>query len=220
MCCAGRCGVDDEMLAMWLRARGYAVRYCRGTLSRLREGDGGFYDADDLFQDLYLEFHALVLRWRAGEISADPLTPDDRQAALYTAWQRLLARGGWRVYRRAPQRLWVGAELALSPSQIELEDDESNGQDFTPLPHALLSQLSSGEDGAQSCERLERIQALEQALWRLRPGQRQALYLATLEEMPAAEVARLLGMPNQAAIYDRSYDARLALAEEVDDGRG
>ena len=209
--------MEDEMLTLWQRARGYVMRYCRGTLSRLREGDGGLYDADDLLQDLYLEFHALVTRWRAGEIPADPLAPDDPQAALFTAWQRLLARGGWRVYRRAPQRLWAGAELALSPSEVELEDDESAGQDFTPLPHALLSQLAAGEDGARSCERLERIQALEQALWRLRPGQRQALYLATLEEMPAAEVAGLLGMPNPAAIYDRIYDARLALAEEVGD---
>lgn len=212
--------MDDEMLALWLRARGYVLRYCRGTLQRLREGDGGFYDADDLFQDLYLEFHALVLRWRAGELTADPVAPDDPQAALYTAWQRLLARGGWRVYRRAPQRLWAGAELALAPGEIELEDDESSDHDFTPLPAALQSQLSIGEDGARSCERLERIKSLERALWRLRPGQRQALYLATLEEMPAAEAARLLGMPNQASIYDRIYDARLALAGEVGDGRG
>lgn len=212
--------MDDEMLVLWLRARGYVLRYCRATLSRLREGDGGFYDADDLLQDLYVEFHALVTRWRAGEVLGDPAMPDDPLAALYTAWQRLLARGGWRVYRRAPQRLWVGAELALSPGEVELEDDESSDHDFAPLPFALQSQLAASEDGARSCERLDRIQALEQALWRLRPGQRQALYMAALEEMPAVEVARLLALPNAAAIYDRIYEARLVLAEEVGSGRG
>ncbi|MHB1355870.1 MAG: RNA polymerase sigma factor [Anaerolineae bacterium] len=210
--------MDDEMLTLWRRARGYVLRYCRGTLSRLREGDGGFYDADDLLQDLYVEFHALVLRWRAGELTGDTAVTDDPLAALFTVWQRLLARGGWRIYRRAPQRLWVGAELAMSPGEVELEDDDSADHDFTPLPHAVQSQLAAFEDGARSCERLAHIQELEDALWRLRPGQRQALYLNTLEEMPAVEVARLLALPNPAAIYDRIYDARLLLAQEVGGG--
>ncbi|MHB9032509.1 MAG: RNA polymerase sigma factor [Anaerolineae bacterium] len=201
----------DAMEALWPRARRYAVRYCRGTLTRLRLGDGGFYEADDFMQDVYLEFHALVRRWQAGELAGGEVE------TLYDAWQKQLARGGWRIYRRAPQRLWVGAELAVAPADLEL-DDEGAAEESAPLSPAALAQLTSTAGPSQVYERLERLQRVELALWRLRPGQRQALYLTALEGVPAARAAGLLGVPNAAAVYDRMYGARRTLEEEPRDG--
>ncbi len=201
----------DELDALWPRARRYAARYCAGTLARLRQGDGGFYEADDFWQDVYLEFHALALRWQAGELG------DTTREAFYDAWQRLLARGGWRIYRRAPQRLWPGAELAAAPAELALDDDDSAPDERTPLPSAALAQLTAPEDGAHAAELLERLRLVEGTLWRLRPSQRQALYMTAIQQMPAARTARLLGVPNAAAVYDRIYDARKLLREEDTD---
>lgn len=206
---------EREMERLWARARRYALRYCAGTLARLRQGDGGFYEADDFLQDAYLEFHALALLWRAGGLG------DASEEALFDAWQRRLARGGWRIYRRAPQRLWVGAELCLAPEELALDDGDSAADDEPGLPRAAQAQLCGLDEQAALPARLERLEETERALWRLRPGQRQALYLTTIRELPAEQAARLLGLPNLAAVYDRLYYARKqisALKEEHHDG--
>lgn len=202
-----------EFEALWPRARRYAARYCAGTLARLRQGDGGFYEADDLWQDIYLAFHALAEAWQAS--TAD----EEGREAFYEAWQKQLARGGWRIYRRAPQRLWAGAELAAAPADLALESDGAAPEDSDNLPCAVLAQLTQPEDSAALYERMERLRLVERALWQLRPVQRQTLYLTAMRAMPAARTARLLGIANAAAVYDRMYDARQFLRREAADGR-
>ena len=57
---------EAELLWLWQRGREMALRRCARTVARLRLGAGGFYEAEDFLQDLFLEFWALVRRWRAG----------------------------------------------------------------------------------------------------------------------------------------------------------
>ena len=60
---------EDELMALWERGRRIALARCSHSLRALRQGGGGFYEADDLWQDLFLDF--MELARRGG--TADPL---------------------------------------------------------------------------------------------------------------------------------------------------
>ena len=204
---------EAEPMALWRQAWRLARPRCGRTLSRLRRGRGGFYDADDFSQDLFLEFLGLLGRWQDA--------PRSSQADLWAAWRRILWQGGSRVVRRAPQRLWSGAELAVDPAELALEsgdEEESDGDaGRLSLPEAARAALIQPEDGEETQERLARLEALATALQALPPGQRQLITMLALAGLPAPLVARRLGAGSTNALYQRLRLARLALRRKLQD---
>jgi len=196
---------EEELLALWRTARGMALRACARTISRLQAGEGGFYDADDLQQDLFLEFWRLVRRWRAD--------PHRQEEQLWAAWRRALWHGGKTILKRAPQRLWDPPEQQRDPGFFTLDAD------IDPEPEPLVaSALADGVQPLIQAEDAERthvcedtLERVERALWALPVGQRQLLYMAAVAELPAEQVARCLGLRNGNAVYRRLHTARAAL---------
>lgn len=253
----------EQCLSLWPRAREMARVHCSGTLARLRNGDGGFYQADDLWQDLFLEFWALASRWQArGALTPSPAgpigaAPNDGiagdagagrraplsdgpagapharcgevrvpgphdEAAFWRAWRSVLARGGQTVLRRAPQRLWHGREVALSPHALSLQDEpQEDGASAAAHPGgALSSRVRAGlrtedEDYGVRLARHERTLAMARALGSLTRIQRAVLYLAAVERLPAEQVARRLGLGSANVVHQRVHQARAALKRRM-----
>jgi RNA polymerase sigma factor (sigma-70 family) len=65
-------------------------------------------------------------------------------------------------------------------------------------------------------EATEQRELLEQALGSLSAEDRVALELYVLEELPAADIARTLGLPNAKAVYNRVYRALAALRARLE----
>jgi len=199
------------LLALWQTARRVVLRSCASTLARLRAGEGGFYEAEDFWQDLFLAFWRLAKAWREAG-------PSD-EADLWAAWRRALRRGGAQFLRRAPMRLWARRERPLAPQLLALEEGPqldrrqpfAAGDPSPPLDGAALEALTQPEDAEAGHLRRACLDDLEAALWALRPGQRQVIFMATLAELPAAEVARLLGLSEGNAVSQRLFAARAAL---------
>ena len=198
-----------ELLALWQRARRLAFHRCTRTLWRLHRGEGGFYQADDFMQDLFLEFTALVGEWRAH--------PDASERGLWDAWHRLLSRGGIRVLRRRPQRLWRRAHSTGGlPSTSQGRHDQRDLARFrAPLTSSNPEPYTQPEDSETTREQIARLDDLEDALWALRPLHRQVIYMVTMADLPAAQVARLLGIDTPNAVYARLRTARTALRRRL-----
>ena len=202
---------EQELLRLWRVAREMAYRLCGRSLARLRAGQGGFYATEDFEQDLFLEFWDLARRWWAEKDHPD-------EGRLWAAWRRRLWGGGLRVLRRAPQRLWQGEEQAVDPLAWALDDGGSTGgsacqaaEAHGQLPaeaRAALVQADAAETTRAEAERLTRLEA---ALARLRPAQRQILYLTTLSGLSGAETARSLELADRDVVYQRVHAARAAL---------
>lgn len=195
---------EAELLRLWQRGREMALRRCARTLARLRLGAGGFYEAEDFLQDLFLEFWALARRWRA---------TGQGEEALWAAWERALSRGGKQILRRRPQRLWEGREWPVEPTSFALDEDPTDEEvRRAALPEEALTEQASPE-AVQG--RTWRLEALAQALWSLRPVQRQVLYLAAVAELPAAALARALGLAEANTAHQRVWAARQALKQRM-----
>ena len=78
-----------------------------------------------------------------------------------------------------------------------------------PLPDDE-TQVQSTEDAGESREILAR------ALGSLSPEDRLAVQLYILDELPGAEVARLVGLPNPKAVYNRVYRALAVLRDRLE----
>lgn len=74
---------------------------------------------------------------------------------------------------------------------------------------------AEGEWPADAAEALDARTVLARALGTLPDEDRVAIELHVVEELPAADVARLLGLPNAKAVYNRVYRALEALREQV-----
>ncbi|NLD71336.1 MAG: sigma-70 family RNA polymerase sigma factor [Chloroflexi bacterium] len=186
-----------EMLELWRVAEPIALRACREALASLQRGDGGFYTVDDFRQDLYVQFWLLVQR-----------TPRED---LWRAWRSHLAYGGRNVLRLAPQRLWARREVTL-PADVLALDALPADRIHARLGSRAREQLAS-EDAAHMMERLAAIEELEASLSRLRPSERQVLYLLALRGLPAEEVARRLRISSANAVHQRVSRARERLAQ-------
>ena len=77
-----------------------------------------------------------------------------------------------------------------------------------PLPE-------STPEASSRAETEERNALLTQALASLEPRDRLAVELYVLEELPAAEVARVAGLRNAKAVYNRVYRALAAIRKEL-----
>lgn len=71
--------------------------------------------------------------------------------------------------------------------------------------------LATPPDASTSLEAAERHALLEQALGSLDPQERLVVELYVVEGLPAADVARIVGLPNAKAVYNRVYRALAAL---------
>ncbi|MHB1293926.1 MAG: RNA polymerase sigma factor [Anaerolineae bacterium] len=198
--------VDEQaLLDLWQKARTLAAGWCRIALARLRAGQGGFYDDQDLWQDLFLEFWAVVGLWQEGEAH------DEEH--LWDLWKRALRRGGLRVLKRAPQRLWVGVEEAVEPCVLALDGAEgARDVERTPLPLAARRALTLEDSREEGSGRVE-VAELAEALWRLRPLQRQTLYLGAVVGLTADQVARCLGLTGPNVASQRLHRARERLQQ-------
>jgi len=193
---------EEELLALWRDGLAIARRCCARNLARLRTGEGGFYQAADLEQDLFLAFWELARAWRArGE--ADPET-------LWRAWRRALWGGGLHILRRAPQRLWASARERVpwcSPGQAS--------PNASPAQQALLAGLARAlvapDDVQEECFAHAALARLRAALEQLSDDQREILFLSADGEHTAAEIAETLGLPSPNAASQRLHRAREAL---------
>ncbi len=195
----------DELEVLWREAWRLARHACHTTLIRLRAGHGGFYDADDLHQDLFLGFRSLAMDWAAQ-------TPHPPESALWAAWRRRLWHGGARYYRRRPQRLWAGAEIPLPPELLALDDpgDVKTRHSGDLLPQGAAAQLTQPDEAEIGLEGEDMAQEVAVAL-RTLPREQQRLLLTTLREGSVARAARALGLPPGQQTYQRLYRARRAL---------
>lgn len=197
---------EEAVLDLWHEAWRVARRQCARALARLRRGEGGFYGAQDFQQDLFVEFWELLERRGVPQ-------DGDEAAALWAAWRSVLWGGGRRILRRVPQRLWEGAEWAVDPMSLALEydDPQEAASQGVGLPPVAREALVQAEDAEATHGRLLRVERMAAALWRLQPLQRQILYMSALRGLPAAQVARRLGLRSRNAAYQRLHRARKAL---------
>jgi DNA-directed RNA polymerase specialized sigma24 family protein len=197
---------DQALLALWEQGLRLARRYCAEAWRRLARGEGGFYDADDLQQDLFLVFSEVVQAWQE--------QPEHPLADLWRRWGRCLWGGGIHILRRPPQRLWWRAEQAVDPTQFTLDHLERRQEAGMAPPPFLahhLEQLVDEQGAEERALRLGALDDLEERLWRLRPLQRQALYLVALRNWQPAELAERLGLDDVQAAYQLLYQARQKL---------
>jgi len=201
---------ETQLLTLWDDARRKARVWCGTTLARLRRGGGGFYQEEDFWQDLFLEFWELAEAWWQADQELDE---------LWAWWRKRLWYDGWRVIRRAPQRLWQRAERPTPPEALALErlDDDGTSQGAR-LPEPAVAALRHDPEGPRALLVAGRVEDAERALWALPAGQRQALYMTAVAGLPAAEVARCLGLESRERVYQWVRTARRRLdAMEVQD---
>jgi RNA polymerase sigma factor (sigma-70 family) len=80
-----------------------------------------------------------------------------------------------------------------------------------PLPNDADLAEPAGEDVT-----VEDSERLEDALRSLSPEDRVAVQLYVVEEMPAGDVARVVGLPNAKAVYNRVYRALALLRQRLE----
>jgi len=80
--------------------------------------------------------------------------------------------------------------------------------------HPMLS-LETLPDEASAVESAERRALVERALASLSHEDRVAVELYVVEQLPAADVARIVGLTNAKAVYNRVYRALAALKEHL-----
>lgn len=188
---------EQALLALWRKARVLAGSWCGTSLARLRAGHGGFYDDQDFWQDLFIEFWAVVKLWQHGESRTE--------ARLWALWRGALQYGGLRVLKRTPQRLWSGAEQAVEPCVLALDTENVPDASRSPLPPAVRRTLTLDSDEAPGAAEAAE---LAEALWRLRPLHRQVLYLNGFVGLTADQVAHCLGLTGRDSASQWLHRAR------------
>lgn len=166
-----RAGDGEALARLWELALPVTRSRARHALARLRCGEVPFYDADDLMQDLYLDFH--------GWLMAAP-TDGDYDVLQRWAYRLPMALAG--ILRRPPLRLHTHREQAL-----EAPGGEEAGEGANELP-------GCGPDLVQALLQRERLESLRTALSVLSPGDRRLLWLRYGQEGTAREIAGSLGL--------------------------
>ena len=84
-------------------------------------------------------------------------------------------------------------------------------REMAPLPPS-----EPGRNDLDPTESPERRDWLNRALLHLEPEDRVAVQLYVIEELPAADIARTLGLPNAKAVYNKVYRALEAIRQDFD----
>ncbi|NLG29541.1 MAG: sigma-70 family RNA polymerase sigma factor [Chloroflexi bacterium] len=192
---------ERELLTLWREGLRMARQACGHTLARLENGDGGFYEAEDLLQDLFLEFWRVAEAWQA----SDPANEE----ALWAAWRRRLWRGGARILRRAPQRLWRRAEVRFAPDELDAAGDAELGA--ARMMRSIERALVQADEAPAACEQREALGDVTRALERMPAPVARSLTMTVLESRPASEVAEALGLPDARSVYAHVRQARAGL---------
>jgi RNA polymerase sigma factor (sigma-70 family) len=83
--------------------------------------------------------------------------------------------------------------------------------EFGPLPfHPEVAEAAD-----QGSPDLEQRELVQRALRMLDPADQVAVRLYVLEELPAADIARIVGLPSAKAVYNRVYRALAALRSQL-----
>mgnify|MGYP000931800815 CR=1 FL=1 len=195
---------ERELLTLWRKGLRIAQRCCAHTLARLAAGEGGFYEADDLLQDLFVEFWRVVEAWQADE-RAD-------EEALWEAWRRRLWHGGARILRRAPQRLWRRSEIHFAPDELEAAGDAELGA--ARMLRTIERALVQPDEAPAACEQRGALDDVAQALAALPAPWSRSLTMTALQGRPAGEVAAALGLPGARSVYAQVRQARARLQRQ------
>lgn len=85
------------------------------------------------------------------------------------------------------------------------------------LPRELIRMPQWSDDGEDVDPEgtSEQVTAIEEGLASLGPEDRATVELYVMEELPAADVARIVGLPNAKAVYNRVYRALAVLRERL-----
>jgi RNA polymerase sigma factor (sigma-70 family) len=76
--------------------------------------------------------------------------------------------------------------------------------------------LEASESGIDQQSSREMSEAIATAMEALEPEDRSAIELYVIDELPAPDVARILGLPNAKAVYNRVYRTLAALRERLE----
>lgn len=79
------------------------------------------------------------------------------------------------------------------------------------VPNDPEAEAPAHDDGA-----IEQAELLEEALRALSPQDRLAVQMYVVDELPATDVARVVGLPNAKAVYNRVYRALAILRERLE----
>jgi RNA polymerase sigma factor (sigma-70 family) len=88
-------------------------------------------------------------------------------------------------------------------------------RDLAPAPDAP-EDLPADPTGPSTTSATEQSQLVEQALQVLGPDDRMIVELYVLEELPAETVAKVLGLANAKAVYNRAYRALAVVREQLE----
>ncbi|MGC8838219.1 MAG: RNA polymerase sigma factor [Anaerolineae bacterium] len=191
---SARAGDRDALARLWDLALPVTRARARHALRRLAQGEVPFYDAEDLLQDLFLEFH----RWLVE-------TPADGHHDLLQRWSYRLPMVLRSLLRRPPLRLGVPwreeAWQGLARHGEADEEGPERPEEAWPAPGpGLVQQVLQGEEVAQA----------RAALATLTPEDRGLLWRRYGCEEPVAEIARALGWtPEEVHRALRTARARL-----------
>lgn len=186
-----RTGDRDALARLWDLALPVTRARARPTLRRLAQGEVPFYDAEDLLQDLFLEFHRWLVQGSA-----------DGHHDLLQRWSYRLPAVLRSLLRRPPVRLGVPRrERAWEEPNFPEEDGGATPAEAWPDPGPEpLQQVLQGEGVARA----------RAALASLAPEDRDLLWRRYGREEPVAEIARALGWaPEQVHRALRAARARL-----------
>jgi len=175
-------------------------------LERARAGDAGALDA--LIEAHQGQVFRFGMRMCRNEADAEDVLQetllalargihDLRGVASISTWLYAVARSFCLKKRRRRK----GA-----PKETEPLADEGGGERSEPM------QPDGGPEGLAADQEIQR--ALDRALHRLEPSQREVLVLRDVEGLTAAEVAEILGV-GVTAVKSRLHRARVALRDEL-----
>ena len=201
-----RAGDRDSLARLWHLALPVTRARARPALLRLERGEAPFYDAEDLLQDLFLEFHCWLMQG-----------PGDGSYDVLQRWSHHLPTVLRHLLRRPPLRLgvpwreeaWPGPG---HPGEADEDGSEGPGEDWPAPGPGPVQQVLQGEEVAQA----------RAALATLAPEDRDLLWRRYGCEEPVAEIARALGQtPGEVHRALRAARARLwkALAAQPSTSR-
>lgn len=149
-------------------------------------------EAEDLVQEVFLKLFR----------HADTYTPSGR----FEAFAFRVARNAWidRTRRRA-------ARPRLLTGQGEAAEDEA--------PSEIAREPAPGPGPEALAERREEAGRVRTALARLSEAQRLVFELGVVQELPYAEISRLLDIP-EGTVKSRMFHAVRRLREELEPGQG
>lgn len=168
-------------------------------LARFASGDR------DALGVLFDRHHRATYRFLARLTGATAADLDDLVQSTFVE----VARAASRFDGRASVRTWLFG-VGLNMARHYRRGNARRRRVITEPGDERPSQIPGVDRPDQNAERRELLQALERAIVELPAPLREVFVACEIEELPGAEVARLLGVP-EGTLWRRLHDARKAL---------